>query len=296
VGSWDPNFFSTLDTLLNFAEQYGMYLFIDNHQFSISPQFGGMGLPAWMFTGISNMADAWTALYNNVTIQGMTLTMHDAIGEFWQKVCAITKDRNIVMGYDIFNEPGGAAILNRRGIGATHFLEDISAYIRDVDSVKPVAVGNAFIDYNTRPVIPGGNFFCSPHGYALNTYGKNLANMETFFLTSGYWIEGPNWNVPTFNAEWNLLTQDEDAGLGGLTDDQLVQWYNLYIQALEQVHPTGWVYLQREATIEDLHWNPAVKPTLQHYFNYNESIFRDGDGGIPWFILLAVAAAALAIS
>jgi len=264
AGQWSSSFFSALDTLLTLAEQYNIYLLLSNSQYGLSKAFGSSytGLPAWMFQGITNVTDGMNALYNNATIQGTSLKMQDVVGEFWRRVCSQAKARNVVMGYDIFNEPG------IRGLPASYFLEDISAYISAIDPEKPQAVENNFIDNTYKPKIP--NLFCAPHGYAGHSRAYSLERMKTMFRSDGYYIQGPQWNVPTINSEWFLATQSEVAEWG-LTDAQIAQWYDIYIRAMEEVHGTGWIYLQCESSIENLHWNSVVKPILQSYFALNST-------------------------
>jgi len=255
-GVWSQNFFDRLEALLDLAEEYEIYLLITMSQWRLSDRWGSenSGLPIWMVQDYSRESEAWEALYTDATLQGY-------IGECWQRIAEICKDRNIVMGYDVFNEP---AI---RGIRATHFLEDISSYITAVDPDKPQCVENNFINYYVKPNIP--NLFCAPHGYMGHTYvsRNSVEDMKEWFRGS-YWVQGSYWNVPTMNNEWFLGTRSE-AQEWGLTSSDIATWYDTYITAMEELG-ISWAVLRCEADIFNHHWaGRSVRNVLYSYWDLN---------------------------
>jgi hypothetical protein len=267
-GVWDQNFFDDLELVLDLAEEHGIYLLISGLScYNLGPAFGGTGFPSWMFTGISNQYDGWDILYKSVVQEDPAYSeIRDAIREYYHRVSNIIRNRNIVMGYDIFNEPAYRSVPGYSKISASYFYEKLSTYITEIDPYKPQAVENNFIDNNYKPNIP--NLFCAPHGYAGHTYIYSFTQMLGYFRNSDYWVQGPRWNVPTMNGEWFLCKKSEASDYG-LTADEIAQWYDTYITAMEQLG-ISWAVLRCEASPSNLHWaGSPVREVLHSHWELN---------------------------
>lgn len=267
-GTWDQDFFDNLKQVMDLAEEYKIYLLISGLTcYNLGPAFGGTGFPSWMFPGISDQNSGWDILYKSIVQEDPSYPeIRNAIREYYHRVCNMSKDTSIVMGYDIFNEPAYRSVPGYSKISASYFYEKLSVYITEVDSDKPQAVENNFIDNNYRPNIP--NLFVCPHGYAGHTHTYSLSQMKSYFTSSDYWVQGPRWNVPTINDEWFLCTKSE-ASSYGMSADQIAQWYDTYITAMEQLG-ISWAVLRCEATFTNLHWaGSVVKNVLLNHWALN---------------------------
>ena len=267
-GVWDQDFFDDLELVLDLSEEYEMYVFISGlHSYGLAPKFDGTGLPDWMFSGISSINAGMDMLYKAIVQENPTYqNVRNAIREYYHRIANICKDRNIVMGYDIFNEPPYRNILGYSKISASYFYESLSEYITEIDPDKPQAVEGNFIDDNYKPNIP--NLFDAPHGYARHTYDYSLSEMKSMFTRDGYWVHRSRWNIPMLNGEWFLGTQSE-AQSYGLTVAEIAQWYDTYITAMEELD-IGWVVLRCEATPSRLHWSgDLVKDVLLNHWALN---------------------------
>jgi len=267
-GSWNQAFFDNLQRVVDLAETHNIYLFISSlHCYNLGPAFGGTGFPNWMFSGVSSQDSGWDILYKSVVLEDAAYPqIRTAIRDYYHRVVAIVKDRNIVMGYDIFNEPAYRSVPGYSKISASYFYEALSAYITEVDSFKPQAVEGNFIDDNYKPNIP--NLFEAPHGYAGHTYSYSLSQMKGYFQNSVYWAHGSRWNVPMLNMEWFLGTQSEASNYG-LTATDIANWYDTYLTAMEELG-IGWAVLRCEASPSQLHWCGAtVKNVLLDHFALN---------------------------
>jgi hypothetical protein len=265
---WDQDFFDDLELVLHLAEEYGIYLLISGlHSYNLSPEFSGTGFPSWMFAQASSQNFAWDMMYRSVVNEDAAYPeIRNAIREYYHRICNICKDRNIVMGYDIFNEPKYRSLPGYSKINSSYFYEKLSVYITETDQNKPQCVENNFIDNNYKPQIP--NLFVSPHGYAAHTHVYSPSQMKSYFTSSDYWVQGPNWNVPTMNAEWFLGTQSE-AEMYGLSPSDIARWYDIYIKAMEELGIT-WAVLRCEASPSSLHWaGSPVREVLHSYWELN---------------------------
>ena len=264
-GSWSQAFFDNVALMLDLAEARGIYVMPSMcHQYNVGPAFSGTGLPSWMFSGVSTQNEAWARLYGAVVQNDTSVIstqIRTAMKEYFQRLVAIFRNRAIVMGYDIFNEPEYRTVPGYGFIAASHFYEGLSQYITEVDAMKPQAIESNFVDLTYRPNIP--NLFVTGHGYADHTRTYNLANMKNYFTSSDYWVLGGRWNVPTFNSEWFLAVESF-----GLTADQIVAWFHTYVQAMDELG-IGWQYLRTGTSPSNLHWSPGVKAELLSWFALN---------------------------
>lgn len=270
-GVWNSNFFDLLDDVLTMAEERNIYVLLCNMVYKVGRFFdpegvNGIGVPAWIFTEAGHPVpatedEAFEAMYTDTTIQGF-------IGEFLARLAQVGKDRNVVMGIDLFNEP------EIRGIRATHFYEALSQYVTAVDPEKPQGVENNFIDNNVKPNIP--NLFCAPHGYLGHTanYYNNLNQMKQEFQ-SGYFTQGQKWNVPTINAEWYIGTENVLQQYG-LTESEVPIWYDTYIKAMEELG-MSWANLSCEDIFPSHHWVSEVGNVIKTYYLLNEIVIDGGE-------------------
>ena len=269
-GTWNNAFFTNITTMLDLAEARNIYVMPSmNHQYNLSPALGGTGLPSWMFSGIGSQGAGWDRLYKAVvSLDSSTICtqIRTALAEYYTRLMAVMQGRNVIMGYDIFNEPEFKDYPPYSKTSASYFYEAISDYISDTS--KPQCVESNFVSNSYKPNLP--NLFTSGHGYATHTFSYSLSQMKNYFSTSDYWVQGANWNVPTWNSEWFLATTSE-ASQNGWTATQIVDWYDRYCRAMDELG-IGWQYLRTGTTPSNLHWATGVKAELLSWFALNEAV------------------------
>jgi hypothetical protein len=268
-GSWNQAFFDNVALMVDLAEERNIYIMPSmNHQYNVGPAFSGTGLPSWMFSGITTQDAAWDRLYKAIVQNDsatISVQIRTAMRDYYHRLIAIFGNRSVIMGYDIFNEPEYRSVPGYSRLSASHFYEALNAYISDVDTTKPRCVESNFVDNAYKPNIP--NLFTSGHGYATHTFSYSVTQMKSYFTSSDYWVQGPNWGVPTFNSEWFLATTTE-ASQNGWTNAQIVDWYHRYSQAMDELG-IGWQYLRTGTSPSNLHWATGVKAELLSWFALN---------------------------
>ena len=103
-GEWSQKSIDTLKQALNLAEKHRIYVILNIHKYK------KMGFPLWYVQRYSEFRkDDW----DHEKFFGMFLNRRppfedswEFIVEAWKKIIEIGKGRNIVIGYDLFNEPG----------------------------------------------------------------------------------------------------------------------------------------------------------------------------------------------
>jgi len=120
-GEWSQKSIETLKQALNLVEKHHIYVILDIHKYRCS------GFPKWYMKRVSDSGPNCEK-FNQMWLkkQPPLEDSWDFIVEGWKKIIEISKGRNIVIGYDLFNEPG-------RGY---ELYEYLSAKITSLDPEK----------------------------------------------------------------------------------------------------------------------------------------------------------------
>lgn len=108
-GEWDQKSINTLKQALDLAERYHIYVILNIHQYKGSSYFRwGLGFPPWYVQRYSEFSKYdWDKFHQMwINRQPPFEDSWDFVVEGWNKIIDISRGRNIVIGYDLFNEPG----------------------------------------------------------------------------------------------------------------------------------------------------------------------------------------------
>ena len=121
IGVYDDNYLAQIADTINLSAQNGLYTLLDFHQDMYNEVFAGEGFPDWAvqtdgeptqpsygFPGNYLLMPAlWTAFghfYDN-SPAGDGKTLQDHYAAAWNHVAGYFKSQNMIVGYDLFNEP-----------------------------------------------------------------------------------------------------------------------------------------------------------------------------------------------
>lgn len=158
-GVWDQKAFDTLEKALDLAEKHNIYVILVIHQYKESSFFGGLGFPSW-YVQRYDFRKGDTGKFGKMWMarQHPFEDSWDFVVECWKKVIEVSKNRTIVAGYDLFNEPPGAP---------RKFYEYLSAQIEPLDPDKIHFADTPFLfkgmEDETKPNIH--NLVLAPHIY-----------------------------------------------------------------------------------------------------------------------------------
>jgi len=271
-GTWTSAFFTAVDTLIDLAEAHNIYILLSvSHSYNLALKYGGAGLPNWMFDSASSDQYAsdggWATLYKAVVTEDPALVqVTSAIREYYHRIATYSKDRNIVMGYDLFNEPEFRRTTGYDNSSATRFYEKLATWILEIDAAKPICVENNFMS-TTKPDIP--NLFSSPHTYITQNAGDSVTTIKNRLV--GYNGIGSynTWGVPVLSGEWwGPLIGD---GNPSFSESTAVQQTINFCIALDQL---GWssTICRHEAQIPNLHPTDSVEDVYFDYFSENQQV------------------------
>jgi endoglycosylceramidase len=121
IGVYDDNYLAQIANTVNVSAQSGLYTLLDFHQDMYNEVFAGEGFPDWAvqtdgkptqpsygFPGNYLLMPAlWTALghFYDDSQAGDGKTLQDHYAAAWNHVAAYFKSQNMIVGYDLFNEP-----------------------------------------------------------------------------------------------------------------------------------------------------------------------------------------------
>lgn len=290
-GTWNEQFFTNLENLINLAEQYNVYLMVvPIMSYKMAPKFNGSGHPDWWFpspplvcnpdsygfcTNFYGVNGALDIIYKAIVLDSTAYSIYDRIREsaivYHQRIASICKDRNAVMAIDIYNEPeyrkAGAA--GYSAANSVILLEKLASWIREIDTIKPLAVENNFVT-STKPNIT--HMFSSPHGYITAQVGDSISTL--IGRLQGYpGIGSTNvWNVPVVNGEWrgpSVGTQDQSSPSITWTSATAVAYTRNYIAAMEQLKWNSSIIRQASVQLSDGNQHLASDSAIeQAYFDY----------------------------
>ncbi len=121
IGVYDDHYLASLGDTVNVSAQYGLYTLLDFHQDMYNETFQGEGFPDWAvqtdgkptqpgygFPGNYLLMPAlWTAFghFYDDSAAGDGKTLQDHYAAAWNHVAAYFKSQNMIVGYDLINEP-----------------------------------------------------------------------------------------------------------------------------------------------------------------------------------------------
>ena len=160
-GAYSNTYFNRLDTVVNYCQQNGIYVYFDFHHQVWSPYFTyysdgqGMGFPSWLISGggyedsAAGATKCATDFYLN---QGYGVTMRQQYLKFWQYLANRYKSYSCVWGYELLNEPEvikSATFTQQTLESIMDFYETITPKIRQVDPDTIIVYHK--IDFNPNP-------------------------------------------------------------------------------------------------------------------------------------------------
>lgn len=215
AGVYSDSYLQKVDQDVAWAEQYGIYIVLDMHQYCWSSQFTSCdgqwsaGIPKW---GVSGYPD------NN---SGMQLMIHDFFSGLgpngtppspsnpsmqqrffaaWKHVASRYRNETAIAGYDVLNEPS----VGYNNVDST-FTSTIlpSFYTNAIDAVRTVdSYHICFWEPPTDIAIQRANVAYAPHypgGWGMygGTSALTASMMQIISLSH-------KWNVPVFIGEWGM--------------------------------------------------------------------------------------------
>jgi len=169
-GEWSQKSLTTLKQTLDLAEEHHIYVILNIHKYR------KMGFPLWYVQRYDEFKrEDWD--YNKfhqmwLNRQPPFQDSWDFIVEGWKKIINISRGRNIVIGYDLINEPGKGYEL----------YEYISSQIAPLDSEKLhfAETQHLFKGMTSEEKLKINNLVLSPHFY--DVWNRDL--YITMFVTS----------------------------------------------------------------------------------------------------------------
>src|SRR5262249_48561963 len=140
-----------LDWVVSNAGSRGIYVIIDMHGV-----VGGQNTADW--TGWANQNQYW----NNTTYQAQTTFM-------WQQIARHFAGNGTVAGYDLLNEPGGAANTQ----AAWNALNSLYGSIRSVDAAHTIFMEGTFGSWNWSMLPPPSQYSWTNVVYEMHEYQFN---------------------------------------------------------------------------------------------------------------------------
>ncbi len=204
-GYYDDSYLATVDTVISWCRENGLYVILDMHQWNWAPKFDGNGLPDWAVEQYTSQDQAKFGFFTDAATQGKFFDM-------WRYVADRFKDESTIFAYDIFNEPNVDYGLMSEGAFLEKlltFYQGAADHIREVDSRHAVmieppwgsTVANGSIIYDP-------NLVFSAHLYTEGTwdgitgYDGNSTTLEEDFLVS--YDFSAAWNVPLVIGEFGV--------------------------------------------------------------------------------------------
>ena len=272
-GVWNEDFFTLLDQLYDYAETHQIYLMIvPIMSYKVGPKYGGSGHPDWLFenatgTGQYDSDGPCALLYEAIVNKDpQHWAVEEAIRQYYQRIATMSRDRNIVMGYDIYNEPQYRDIPGYSRESATIFYETLADYITAIDSSKLMAVENNFIS-TRKPNIP--NLFSSPHTYITQNAGDTVSIIKNRVIGYNGIGSGNTWQVPVLSGEWWAPLVGD--GNPAFTEATAITQTMNFCTAFEELG-WSWTLIRHLAQIPNLHPLDSVEQVYFDYFANNQPI------------------------
>lgn len=256
----DPSgFVAGLKSLADAADQAGLCVLYDNHQWSTSKSFGGDGFPTAFTAAYGDEATFWADYWNNA-ISRDGKNVWDLQYAYLEKVVATVDARASTLGYEILNEPRVDTCEQFAKLGSMH--TSIGARLRARTS-KAIHFDRASnlgctqwndpaLETQIRPAnVP--NVVYHPHIYAPGTPLYPTCGPTSCQPELSYEVAlGQAMGAPVFVGEWGQL---EGGQSQSLTDT--------YVAEMKKAG-VGWAYWSWDPV-----WQYAMKDlSYQNTENY----------------------------
>lgn len=197
-GVYDTAYLDDMAQRVNWLTSKGIYVFIDMHQDLFARGFCGDGAPQWAAIGDpSQLTLPYPACGQTWSVNYPTPPVMQSFTRFWtdttlqshfinafKLVAGKFRDNNMVVGYEIFNEPWNgtftAAIFERNYL-APFYRKAVDA-IRSEDPGAVVFfepyVLSAGTPQSSLPVLDESNIVYAPHYYAIGLLGGVTSNIN----------------------------------------------------------------------------------------------------------------------
>ncbi len=254
-GHYDDSYLATVDTVISWCRENGLYVILDMHQWNWAPMFEGNGLPDWAVEQYSDQDQAKFGFFTNATIQGKFFDM-------WRHVANRYKNESTIFAYDIFNEPNvdyrlmsEESLLGR----LLNFYQGAADHIREVDTKHAVMIeppwGGGVSDWS---IINDPNLVLSTHLYTEGTadgvtgYDGNSTTLEQDFLVS--YDFSVVWGVPLIIGEFGV----------GSAATKAHEWARDYMSIFDKyvVGACWWSYWRDDGSMGLLTSNGEEKESL----------------------------------
>lgn len=140
-GEWDQKSLETLKMALDLAEKHHIYVILNIHKFRF------LGFPQWYIQRYKKGFDGNWEKFRQMWLnrQPPFEDSWDFFVEGWKKIIEVSKDRNIVVGYDLLNEPGQgyelyeylSSQIEPFDLGKIHFAETMHLFRGMSSEEKP---------------------------------------------------------------------------------------------------------------------------------------------------------------
>jgi hypothetical protein len=239
-GAYDANptsFLAGLTSLATAADQTGLCVLYDNHQWSTSQQYGGDGFPSSLTKNYSAQQAFWAAYFNNaISLNGTSIW--DLQAAYMQKVVSTVDSHASTMAYEILNEPRVDTCDQFAKLGAMY--TSIGTRIRTLTS-KAIHIDRAAnfgcTDWNDPAleveIKPQGvsNLVFHPHIYAPSTPLTQTCGPKGCQPELNYEVSlGQALGAPVYVGEWGQLSGGETQAI-----------VNTYMTAMKNAG-VGWSY------------------------------------------------------
>jgi hypothetical protein len=195
--TYKPEGWAILDSVLKWCEEYNVYAVLDMHS-----------APGGQSNSFTADPDLFVNLWNGTVNQNRTRRM-------WKEIALRYKNRGIIAGYDLLNEPNAST-----GADLVTIYDEIIDSIRAVDNNHMIFIeGNNFaLDFSMFSSLPDPNVAFQFHFYTWFFSNAIASHLDDYRLLSA------TMNVPVWCGEWGENDYQElDTTLALLRDP----YYNM---------------------------------------------------------------------
>ncbi len=228
-GTYDEDFLTRYDALLDGAFARGMFTVVDFHQDVYADAFCGDGFPDWTlappYPAPHDDCPNWGGEYlSDAAVQGAFDAFwasgsptRTAYGELWNMMAKRYAGRPGVIGFEPFNEPGWgtAAMATWEATTLTTFYGQMAASLHAVAPDALVffdATGVDGVTVTTSLSLPAGSgLVFAPHYYQPAALDGSAPSPGLVSVSLHEWENvGAGWGVPTFLGEFGASNPTPD--------------------------------------------------------------------------------------
>ncbi len=261
-----PAFWQALDSLVNAAEKYSVWLIIDHatSQPYWSPYFyngDGSGMPPWMYDGSWSYqpyryatSDYWKATHDFFDLSNPTQeNVRTAFKTMWKDIALRYRDRANVI-FSLMNEP-----LMDYEFSSTSEMSKFPNYYKSlmestIDAIRSVDYNNHITDVNDAYFYDGNahwdsnlqinrtNVTLDHHLYANYFTSDTILNVETYFANLAW-----RYNQPRLWGEWGATNEGQWFSMTTQQDITFIQNSYVLKKSGGSTQPVGWSYYRYDS-------------------------------------------------